>query len=79
MKDFIKDQMTNFNLDQNPCTKQLLMNYVSIEYQEDADYCNDSLMREWWYLNENNLLALLFTGEGLNAHSGKNDETGNIE
>ncbi|MBZ9630537.1 hypothetical protein LB465_07070 [Salegentibacter sp. LM13S] len=79
MKDFINDQMTNFNLDQNPWTKKMLINYISIEYQEDADYSNESLMREWWYLYENNLLALLNTAEGLNSYPGKDDEAGNNE
>lgn len=60
--------MSNFNLDQNPGTKQLLINYVLMEYEENADCSNESLMREWWYLYENNLLALLSTAEGLNAH-----------
>lgn len=78
MKDFINEQMTNFNLDQNPLTKQLLINYVSMEYEQDADYSNESLMREWWYLYHNDLLALLNTGEGLNSNPGKEYKTDSL-
>ncbi len=73
MKDFINEQMKEFNLDRNPLTKALLINYVSMEYQENADYSNDSLMMEWWHLNNNNLLGLLNTAEGLNANPYKED------
>jgi len=66
--------MENFDLNQNPLTKALLINYVLMEYEGDADCSNESLMREWWYLYENNLLALLNTGEGLTTSPGKGTE-----
>ncbi len=61
--DFTYDQMGEANLDFMPILKIQLKSYVINTYQEDADISNESLMREWWYLYEENLLHLLSINE----------------
>lgn len=69
MNDFINEQMTEADLDAMPYTKQLLIKYVNWKYEENADISNESLMREWWSLKEENRLAELFCNEWVYSES----------
>ncbi len=42
-----------------PLLKQQLINYIGLNYEEASDYSNYSLVQEYHYLNNNNLLAYL--------------------
>ena len=63
MEEWINRQLQNLNLAFTPTLKILLENYVSMQYQEDAVYTDESLKRELLYLHENNLILLLFIQE----------------
>lgn len=63
--DFVEEQMGGVNLDYLPHTKALLILYITWKYEEDADISNESLLREWWYLHDNNLLHELSTNESV--------------
>lgn len=53
----------NIELLYTPYTKKLLINYVSIQYQEEADYSDESLKNELTSLHENNELDQLILAE----------------
>ena len=55
------------NLEFMPLLKQQLKNYVSVNYEEAADYSNESLVAEYHYLKKNNQLHLLFEAECLTS------------
>ncbi len=59
----------NIELLYTPYTKKLLINYVSIQYQEDADYSNESLKNELIWLHENNELDQLILAEFLSCET----------
>ncbi len=65
------DKINNYeeitSLDFNEKLKSLLMIYVRINYEENADYSEDSLMSEYRYLLNNNELNLLFQCEKLES------------
>lgn len=63
MKEFTLEQITEANLDCIPLNKQLLINYVGYMYEDNADYSNDSLKREWLYLWKNGRIEELLTAE----------------
>lgn len=50
-----------------PLTKQLLINYVKTQYEENADLSNESLRIELLWLYNNNSLDQLFLGEYLTS------------
>ncbi|WNW00942.1 hypothetical protein RRF68_08020 [Tenacibaculum sp. HL-MS23] len=51
----------------SPLTKQLLKTYVSIQYQENADFSDESLKQELIWLYENNELDELILAEYLTS------------
>ena len=55
----------NIELLFTPLTKQLLIIYVKVQYEEYADISDESLKRELLLLFENNQLDQLFLGEYL--------------
>ena len=59
----------NIELLYTPYTKKLLINYVSIQYQEEADYSDESLKNELISLHENNELDQLFLAEYLSCEA----------
>jgi Na+/phosphate symporter len=63
------DKINNYeeitSLDFNEKLKSLLIIYVRINYEETADYSDDSLMNEYRYLLNNNQLNVLFQCEKL--------------
>lgn len=64
--DFI---IENIQLMYTPHIKQLLITYVSIQYQEYADYSDDALKTELLSLYENNDLDQLILGEYLTSEA----------
>lgn len=65
----MKMTIENIELLYTPYTKKLLINYVSIQYQEDADYSNESLKNELIWLHENNELDQLILAEFLSCET----------
>ena len=63
MKDKNQEFMDEVELMYTPLTKQLLINYVVTEYEEEADTSDESLMRELNWLYKNNLLSNLIICE----------------
>ncbi len=65
------DKINNYeeinSLDYNEKLKSLLMVFVRINYEENADYSEDTLMSEYRYLLNNNKLNLLFQCEKLES------------
>lgn len=59
----------NIELLYTPYTKKLLINYVSIQYQEEADYSDESLKNELISLHENNELDQLILAEYLSCEA----------
>ncbi|OCK42244.1 hypothetical protein BA195_11510 [Tenacibaculum soleae] len=59
----------NIELLYTPYTKKLLINYVSIQYQEEADYSDESLKIELIWLHENNELDQLILAEYLSCEA----------
>lgn len=55
----------NIELLFTPLTKQLLINFVKVQYEENADLSDESLRAELIWLYENNQLDQLFLGEYL--------------
>lgn len=51
------------NLEINQRLKELLINYVSVAYEENAVYTDESLMNEYEFLRKNNQLIDLFEAE----------------
>jgi hypothetical protein len=56
------------NLHYNPVLKQLLINYVSRMYEEDGIYDEYHLMQEYYLLQGENKLHLLFVEEKLSNY-----------
>lgn len=55
------ENLEEINLVLTPLTKELLTNYISLTYEDNADYSDDSLRAELMRLkNENNLEQLFF-------------------
>lgn len=63
MKDKNQEFMDEVELMYTPLTKQLLINYVTTEYQEEADISDESLKRELYWLYKNNQLSNLIICE----------------
>ncbi|MCF6168007.1 hypothetical protein [Lutibacter sp.] len=63
MKDNNQEFMDEVELMYTPLTKQLLINYVITEYQEEADTSDESLKRELNWLYKNNQLSNLIISE----------------
>ena len=59
----------NIELIYTPLTKKLLISYVSIQYQENADYSDESLKNELIWLHENNELDQLILEEYLSCEA----------
>lgn len=59
----------NIELLFTPHTKQLLINYVKVQYEEHADISDESLKSELISLYNNNQLDQLFLGEYLLSES----------
>ncbi len=59
----------NIELLCTPLTKQLLINYVKTQYEENADLSNESLRIELLWLYNNNSLDQLFLGEYLTSET----------
>ncbi|CAA0260937.1 hypothetical protein [Tenacibaculum maritimum] len=59
----------NIELLYTPYTKKLLINYVSIQFQEEADYSDESLKSELIWLYENNQLDQLILAEFLSCEA----------
>lgn len=57
----------NIELMYTPYTKELLIKYVSLQYQEDADRSDESLKTELLWLYENNELDRLILAEYLDS------------
>ena len=57
--------MENIELNFTPITEQLLINYVKVKYEENADISEDSLRIELLWLYKSNQLDQLFIGEYL--------------
>jgi hypothetical protein len=57
------EQVTDLN--HSPILKQLLINYISRKYGEDAQYDDWYLFQEYIWLKNNNLLNELFMEECL--------------
>tara|TARA_R110000751_G_scaffold203091_1_gene307531 strand:- start:56 stop:271 length:216 start_codon:yes stop_codon:yes gene_type:complete len=62
-------RIQNIELQFTPITKQLLINYVKVQYEENADISDESLKRELLLLYTNNQLDQLFIGEYLLSES----------
>lgn len=63
MKDFINDELSDWDLNLTPIMKKLISSYVSNKYEGDADLSNHSLIREWKFLVDNNQVLELFVDE----------------
>jgi hypothetical protein len=55
--------MENIEIQFTPITKQLLINYIKVQYEENADISDDSLKTELIWLHNNNQLDQLFIAE----------------
>ena len=60
-------EVTEENLNFMPLLKQQLKIFVGINYKEEADYSNYSLVKEYHYLDTNNLLGELHKTECLTS------------
>ena len=49
-------------------TRQLLINYISINYEENADYCEESLIAELLLLKREDRLEQLFLAESMSNY-----------
>lgn len=58
-------RIENIELQFTSITKQLLSNYVKVQYEENADISEDSLRAELLWLYKSNQLDQLFIGEYL--------------
>lgn len=61
----MNDTLESIDMLYTPLTKQLLINYIKIQYEENADISNESLKAELLWLYENNQLDQLLLGEYL--------------
>ena len=62
----MKNDLVIEDLNLTPNLKRLLKEYVLHEYEEHADTTDESLMKEYHYLKDNNKLNDLFIQEKLN-------------
>lgn len=62
------ENLDEINLDLTPMTKQLLINYISIMYEENADYSIESLRAELLLLERENNLEQLFIVESMSNY-----------
>lgn len=51
------------NFERNPLLQQLIKNYITIQYEENADYSQSAMLAELRSLTENNQLIQLFQCE----------------
>tara|TARA_R110000751_G_scaffold206139_1_gene310246 strand:- start:368 stop:583 length:216 start_codon:yes stop_codon:yes gene_type:complete len=58
-------EVTEESLDFMPLLKQQLITFIGVNYEENADYSNHSLVQEYHYLERNNLLGYLPNAEYL--------------
>lgn len=65
MEDFTTQQLELFKLIDAPHTRELLITYVGMMYEEHANFSDESLRRELILLNDRNQLINLFLGEAL--------------
>lgn len=63
MSNFNNEIMEQLDFNNIPLTKQLLINYIGYTYENYADFSDDSLLREWLYLKDENKLQELFLAE----------------
>lgn len=59
------ENLDEINLDLTPLTRQLLINYISINYEENADYDEESLIAELLLLKRVDRLEQLFLAESM--------------
>jgi hypothetical protein len=59
-------ELKNFNY--NPRLRELLVNYSLINYEENARIDDEHLIMEYYLLERNNQLHLLFEAENLNNY-----------
>jgi hypothetical protein len=78
MEDFNNEYVMLLELHYTEHTRALLVDYVSRQYQEDADLSDESLKREFIWLYENNELARLFIGEYIHSQDRLRDEVNTI-
>jgi hypothetical protein len=62
-------RIENIELLYTPITKQLLISYVKVQYEENADISDESLKRELLLLYTNNQLDQLFIAEYLTSEA----------
>ena len=62
------ENLEEINLDLTPLTRQLLINYISINYEEHADFSEESLRAEILLLKRTNNLEQLFLAESLSNY-----------
>lgn len=63
MDEWINEELMEFDFNRTPLTKELLRNYISCTYKENADYSEYSMRQELQALHEDNQLMLLFIQE----------------
>jgi len=63
----MKPKIENIELPLTPLTKQLLIKFVTLKYEEYADISDDSLRAELIWLHNNNQLDQLFLCEYLTS------------
>lgn len=62
------ENLEEINLDLTPMTRELLINYISINYEENADYCEESLIAELLLLKREDRLEQLFLAESMSNY-----------
>ena len=60
-------EVTEITIDYMPLLKKQLQNYIGVKHEEYADYSNHSLVQEYHYLKNNNLLHYLHDAEYLTS------------
>lgn len=65
MKKFNDEQIVEMNLEFTPLTKQLMINYMKWQYEDAADFSDESIKREFWLLKDDNRLSEIFISEWL--------------
>ncbi|WP_435416630.1 hypothetical protein [Polaribacter aestuariivivens] len=59
------NEINEYTLEFMKNLKQLLINYISVTYEENADFSINSLIKEYYLLERNNNLHYLFEVEYL--------------
>lgn len=70
MNDWINEQLQNFDFNRAPRTKKLMRDYLSCNYEDSADYSDESMKRELILLNDNNQVVLMCIQEMLDNPEG---------